>query len=175
MIRLQNVSQLAVFNFTQQAALQRNASINNNLERSPQCDSISFTGKIKKEEPEEILPIIDLDAEDIVEVGKADFISDEDSAYIYNLEDQEGRLREEEAEEDRRRREEDDLNNDMLLYGAVLPAMIIGAEDISVVDDTTNTYDSLDDIVSNNDDFYFQNNDFSSFDDGLNDFNDYGF
>ncbi len=174
MIRLQNVPQLSVFNFTQQAAPQRNASINNNLERSPQRDSISFTGKIKKEEPEEILPIIDLDAEDVIEVDDADIISVDDSAYIYDLEDQERCLREEKEEDERRRREEDDLNNDMLLYGAVLPSMVVALDDVSDVDDT-NIYDPLDDIVNQNDDLYSQNDDFSSFDDGLNDFDDYGF
>ena len=158
MIKLQNVPRLSVFSFTQQAAPQRNASINNNLERSPQRDSISFTGKIKKEEPEEILPIIDLDAADVVELDDADIVSVDESTDFYELEEQERRLREEREEDERRQREEQELNDDMLFYGAVLPSMD----------------DPLKDSF-NNDDLYPQDDDFSSFDDGLNDFDDFGF
>ena len=173
MIKLQNVPRLSVFNFTQQAAPQRNASINNNLERSPQRDSISFTSKIKKEEPEEILPIIDLDAADVVELDDADIVSVDESTDFYELEEQERRLREEREEDERRQREEQELNDDMLFYGAVLPSMAIVLGDVSDAEDT-----SFDDPLKdsfNNDDLYPQDDDFSSFDDGLNDFDDFGF
>ncbi len=174
MIKLQNLPQLVALNYTPQAVSQRNVAINSNLERSPQCDCVSFTGK--KEEPEELLPIVEVSDDDIVVIPDEDVEVVDDSAYIYDLDlaEENKRQLEAEEEEERRRRDEDEqFNNDIFIYGVFVPEMIV-EDEIIARDAVLN--DMTDDTVNPaEDDSYSQNDDFSSFNDSFNDFDDYGF
>lgn len=133
MIRLQNLPQMVSFNFKSNNNQSRSVSTNNILERTPQFDTVNFTGKKPNFRPDDdiIKPEIYIEPdEDIIEPE----IVDIDFA-------------DKEAERRRKQQEDDDimLANEIAVYSILL-------------DEMNNNYDTDNDYSSSDngfDDFDF--------------------
>jgi len=127
MIRLQNVPKMAVHNFT----LNRNKPKTiNTLERTPQFDTVNFTGK----KP----PVDELNDDDIIELSDDDMVSE--PVYI--------ELDDFEAEDERRRKQQEEtdiqVNNDIIMYSMLLDEM--NGEGYDMNDDYSSYDNGIDDL-----------------------------
>ncbi len=138
MIKIQNLPQMPIFNFTSN---NNRPKINNSLERTPQFDTVNFTGK---QQHKPIEPIYELSEDDLVE---DDVIELSDDDLVIEPEFIEVDPYEKEDERRRRQQEQDDIQlmNDIAVYSVL-------ADDIYGTD-----YDSM-------------NDDYSQFDNGFDDF-----
>lgn len=114
MIKIQNLPQMPIFNFTSN---NNRPKINNSLERTPQFDTVNFTGK---QQHKPIEPIYELSEDDLVE---DDVIELSDDDLVIEVDPYE-----KEDERRRRQQEQDDTEfiNDMALYAVLANEMYEG-------------------------------------------------
>lgn len=119
MIKIQNLGQMPTFSFRQN---NNRPKINNSLERSPQFDTVNFTGK---QQHKPIEPIYELSEDDLVE---DDVIELSDDDLVIEPEFIEVDPYEKEDERRRRQQEQDDTEfiNDMALYAVLANEMYEG-------------------------------------------------
>ncbi|MCM1339448.1 MAG: hypothetical protein NC191_07235 [Muribaculaceae bacterium] len=145
----------------------------NALERSPQCDSVKFTGNFDKPnlDDEEIYEVepedFSLVPDDDCEVVEAEPVDEVDPIAMYHMDELDRQIREVQEDEDRRRKEEDEIqmNNDILLYGVVTPLIVA-----DTLDDDITSLDNYNPLDQN--DLYPDSglDDLSLMDDGFDDF-----
>lgn len=142
--------------------LQNNTQLQNNsiniLERSPMNDVVSFSGKRNKHVDED--RIYDLDNLEFVEAAPY-VVPDEDIVILdgnydnYSeiiSQDEEIARRKEEREEDEKRRAQVDmqLNDDLIMYGVVMPELMMASE---MEDASIQTLDEAEDVLDDYNDF----------------------
>lgn len=124
MIKIQNLPQIPIFNFTSN---NNRPKINNSLERTPQFDTVNFTGK---------KPPVDDD--EIIELSDDDIIIEPELIEIDPFEEDERR---------RKQQEQDDIQlmNDIAAY-SILADDIYGTDYDSMNDDYSQFDNGFDDF-----------------------------
>ena len=110
-------------------------SLNNTLERTPNFDTVTFSGKRPNKDIDgrivDVIPDEDIEilSDDVLFVEPEDVeeIDDSDNfVEVYDYDQEMNSLKNETEEEDRRQKEQLDaqLNDELLVYGVILPEMM---------------------------------------------------